>query len=48
MGISQGEFDSFFCLCSKCNHVSHILHSCVIEIDDNSKLDDDLEDILKN
>ena len=47
-GMSRGEFDSLFHVCSKCNRVSRIPHSCIIEIDDNSELDDDLEDILTN
>ncbi|KAF9642604.1 hypothetical protein BDM02DRAFT_3192958 [Thelephora ganbajun] len=48
MGMSWAEFDSLFHVCSKCNWVSHIPHSCIIEIDNNSELDDDLEDVLTN
>ncbi|KAF9642042.1 hypothetical protein BDM02DRAFT_3249177 [Thelephora ganbajun] len=47
-GMTRGEFDSLFHLCSKCNRVSRIPHSCVIEINDDSELDDDLEVILAN
>ena len=42
-GISRREFDSIFRLCTKCNRVSRLPHGCVIEVDDDSELDDDLE-----
>lgn len=45
-GMSRGEFDSVFHVCSKCNRVSRVPHGCVIEADDDSELDDDLEAIL--
>jgi hypothetical protein len=46
MGMSQSEFEFLFHVCSKCNGVSRIPHECVIDIDDNSELNDDLEDVL--
>ena len=45
-GMSRGEFDSLFHVCSKCNRVSRTPHGCISEAANDSELEDDLEIVL--
>ena len=44
MGISRAEFEHIFHFCPKCDRVSRLPHTCVIEID--SELEDDLARVI--